>query len=418
MLPKTNKKTKSKILFIFLLLIILSFSVGKVEAGNSGNSSDYAWMDMAGLVSIAGDNASLYYGVVVGDDTLTGYAWSEKLGWINFNDDGDLYGVINDGNGNLSGHAWSDKGGYISFLDESGNDYYQVVVDKAGDFSGYAWSDKLGYISFSEGIFYNVVKSVIPDSLVGDVSDYAWGEQTEYISFTDSTDNNYYQVAVDASGMFSGYAWSVRLGWINFNDDGALYGVQEDADGNLSGYAWGEKAGWISFSDGSGNGYYQVIINEAGSFSGYAWSEKLGWINFDEEVLYEATTTWRPAVLEITNYIDATEVSSSAARLNVNLAGDGYATTTVYIYWGTTDGGIATSTWENEVNLGEKEVGLYYTDIENLTSATFLYYRAYAENTEGETDWANRTTKFSVLNDSSPIILKNGIILKEGVILR
>jgi len=416
-----KNRTNKKIILGLTILAMMAVTWGsdpQVFAGNSGNSSDYAWMDIIGLMNMGGTNASVYYGITVTDTSITGYAWSERLGWINFNDNGSLYGVVNDGNGNLSGHAWSDKGGYISFNDESGNGRYQVVIDSAGDFTGYGWSDKFGYIKFSEGIFYNVTKSVTPDTLAGDVTDYAWGEQSDYVSFDDPSVNNYYQVSVDSSGVFSGYAWSQKLGWINFNDDGALYGVVEDADRNLSGYAWSEKAGYLSMVDTSGNGYYQVSINEAGSFSGYAWSEKLGWINFDEEVLYEATTTWRPATLQVTNYIGASDVASSSARLNGNLAGNGYATTTVYVYWGTADGGIATSTWENEVNLGENEVGLLYTDISGLDTANFYYYRYYATNVDGETDWADETVKFSSLNVSSPIILKNGIILKKGVILR
>ncbi len=60
-------------------------------------------------------------------DNLSGWAWSDNIGWISFNSttDGSLvnYGVaINETNKTTNG---------------------------TGDFSGYAWSDNIGWISFN-----------------------------------------------------------------------------------------------------------------------------------------------------------------------------------------------------------------------------------------------------------------------------
>jgi hypothetical protein len=55
--------------------------------------------------------------------------------------------VVNDGTGVLSGYAWSEKLGYINFNDASSN--YAVTIDSSGNFQGYAWSELTGYISLS-----------------------------------------------------------------------------------------------------------------------------------------------------------------------------------------------------------------------------------------------------------------------------
>jgi len=44
---------------------------------------------------------------------LYGYAWSETIGWINFN--GSNYGVASDSDGNLWGYAWAEHIGWVTF---------------------------------------------------------------------------------------------------------------------------------------------------------------------------------------------------------------------------------------------------------------------------------------------------------------
>ncbi len=97
----------------------------------------------------------------------------------------------------------------------------------------------------------------------------------------------------------SGYAWSSKMGWINFNCDvnggsncvhSNHFKVSVDAvTGDLSGYAWGQNAGWINFNCDVNGGtnciasnHFKVNIDpDTGYFSGYAWSQNYGWINFD-----------------------------------------------------------------------------------------------------------------------------------------
>jgi len=252
----------------------------------------------------------------------------------------------------------------------------------------------------------------------GNTSDYSWSEKLGYVSMGGDNAGIDYGVTVEDASL-GGYAWSEKTGWINFNDSGSLYAVTNDGNGNLSGHAWSEKLGYISFDDSSANNYYQVTIDEDGNFSGYAWSEKGGYINMDDAGdLYKVVTTWTPiSAPTVINSIGASNTASSTARLNGDLTNNGNAATTAYIYWGDDDAGTATSSWDYEINLGEKDEGAFYSDISDLTSATTYYYRCYAINSEGD-DWADSTTLFSTLNESSPIIFKRNVILKKGVILK
>ena len=82
-----------------------------------------------GLFTIGGVKASV-------SDNVTGWAWSENIGWISFNCYNDY-----DGDGTPEGRCIAD--GYASD--------YGVDIDKpTGLFSGYAWSENIGWISFGD----------------------------------------------------------------------------------------------------------------------------------------------------------------------------------------------------------------------------------------------------------------------------
>ena len=159
---------KKKIL-VFLILIILSVSFFVIKETKAG----------------AGDN-------------VYGWAWSENIGWISFN--------------NTSG------GGAI--------DYGVNVNPVTGIFSGYAWSDNIGWISFE------------PADLIGCPSGTC-------------------QAIVDlVTGLVSGWARALAYGdgwegWIKFN--GASYQTIIDSSvgppSEFEDWAWGDDVvGWISFN--------------------------------------------------------------------------------------------------------------------------------------------------------------------------
>src|SRR5690606_3312351 len=128
---------------IQLLLFALLISIVPVNSANAGNivpgNIHARFFDTHSRI-----NFGLAQGdVMVTDDAVTGYAWAEDWGWINFAPT--LGGVENDGNGNLSGYAWGETLGWINFNPTLGG----VTIDEDGFFSGYAWAENGGWIEFN-----------------------------------------------------------------------------------------------------------------------------------------------------------------------------------------------------------------------------------------------------------------------------
>ncbi|MDD5313048.1 MAG: hypothetical protein PHO26_08455, partial [Dehalococcoidia bacterium] len=105
----------------------------------------------------------------------------------------------------------------------------------------------------------------------------------------------------------------------------------------------------------------------------------------------------------ITNGSGATNIISTSATLNGNLTSDGNATTSVTVYWGTTDGGITASNWAHYVPLGAIPVGPFSTNIPGLAQGTTYYYRCYASNSVGSS-WAASTASFITPVSTAPSV--------------
>ncbi|HSE56805.1 MAG TPA: hypothetical protein VLB02_01840 [Candidatus Paceibacterota bacterium] len=119
-----------KPLLIVGYALCLFFSVTQVHAATILSTHTYAWSDQVGYIN--------FEHVTVEDDALAGYAWSANKGFIVF--DPLLGGVANDGSGNLSGAAWGEQLGWIDF----GN----VNIDTDGVFSGTATGTLVGTLTF------------------------------------------------------------------------------------------------------------------------------------------------------------------------------------------------------------------------------------------------------------------------------
>jgi len=157
---------------------------------------------------------SLLFGVAGGvgatdTDNVYGYAWSDSIGWISFNNTNHAgavtYGVKIEEDGNLTGYAWSSNVGWINFdATETGKTSANVNLETKA-ISGWARACSV----FSSG----------------------------------------------CSGALSANTggWD---GWINLGAEGTSPGVWIDDDGNFQGYAWGGGTviGWISFSGPTLNG--------------------------------------------------------------------------------------------------------------------------------------------------------------------
>ncbi|MEI6659915.1 MAG: peptidoglycan-binding domain-containing protein [bacterium] len=120
---------------MFFSAILFSTHVAYASSSTSG----YAWSENSGYVDFSQ--------VTVDDSALSGYAYSPDIGWIslncsNTNTCGTIdYKVVNT-SGVLSGYAWSENTGYV--------DFSQVSVNTTtGVFSGYAYSPNIGWISMN-----------------------------------------------------------------------------------------------------------------------------------------------------------------------------------------------------------------------------------------------------------------------------
>lgn len=150
------------------------------------------------------------------EHNVSGWAWSENIGWISLN-------CENEYNGVLENHC-----------DDSN---YGVHINEDGLFSGYAWSENIHWISFADFDRDGDIDAndkEIPgspcepnckatfDSETGIVS--GWARALSYNDDWDgwiSLGNSTYGVFVNQeTGEFEGWAWgSDIIGWINFNCD-------------------------------------------------------------------------------------------------------------------------------------------------------------------------------------------------------
>lgn len=159
--------------FLLIFIIALSFFVfEKIQAGSADNVSGWAWSENIGWISFNSTNtdAAIDYGVSIDTSTgdFSGYAWSENIGWISFADyNGD--GIVDSDDNDSSfpcypnceakldgdevsgwaralsyGDGWE---GWIRLRDTS----YGVSWNSGNqEMEGWAWSDGIiGWISFN-----------------------------------------------------------------------------------------------------------------------------------------------------------------------------------------------------------------------------------------------------------------------------
>ena len=121
---------------LIAILAIVSFLPSLVSATTNIDSADkYAWSEKIGWINFGTSSGN----VQITNTTLSGYAWHSEYGWINLApNDG---GVLNNGSGVLSGRAWGEGTGWINF---SG-----ISIDSEGYWSGYATGDTTGKVSFN-----------------------------------------------------------------------------------------------------------------------------------------------------------------------------------------------------------------------------------------------------------------------------
>ncbi|MDD4737800.1 MAG: hypothetical protein PHF54_00895 [Candidatus Pacebacteria bacterium] len=143
---------KKNILLISFLAVVISLPFFMTtKASEDGNLTGYAWSDNVGWISFN-------YGTDIDHNGyITGYAWSDSLGWISFNSV-DLAGCpsapcmarYNIDNMKIEGWAKqiNTSNGWIQ-LSFEGEDYGLSYDYANKDILGWSWSDNVGWISFN-----------------------------------------------------------------------------------------------------------------------------------------------------------------------------------------------------------------------------------------------------------------------------
>jgi len=121
----------------------------------------------------------------------------------------------------LSGYAWSENVGWISFNGAN----YEITVDSYGQLSGYAWSDNIGWISANTADLAGCPKTPCTAKLLNNKL------------------TGWFKALSGGSSQSGG--WD---GWISLSSTTPAYGPVL-SNGSLSGYAWGgDVVGWLDFS--------------------------------------------------------------------------------------------------------------------------------------------------------------------------
>ncbi len=126
-----------KIIKLVLLMLATLFLVKPVFASTSDGTISVgdAWSAKIGWINFAATNGHAH----ITDTQLTGYVWSNLYGWIKLNPTNS--GVKNNAEGVLSGSAWGENIGWVNFTG--------VTINGSGIFTGAATGDNTGIVNFS-----------------------------------------------------------------------------------------------------------------------------------------------------------------------------------------------------------------------------------------------------------------------------
>jgi hypothetical protein len=115
-------------------------------------------------------------------------------------------------------------------------------------------------------------------------------------------------------------------------------------------------------------------------------------------IVYEEYTLVGEGVArpEIGNGTGATGISTNAVVLNGYLSSTGTAATAVFVAFGDNDGGTLAWNWDRLIEIGERNVGAFATNLTDLAAGLPYYYRCVASNAVG-VRWASETVAFTTL---------------------
>jgi len=143
---------------LFLALVaVVAVASGLRAESTIDSTNKWAWVAGAGWIDCRVDASN---GVVVGEFVCSGFMYSPATGWIHLGSGAPTngyaygnaatndYGVNHDGKGNLRGYAWSDTVEWIAFEDSGA----PSVDLRTGMINGLAYSPALGWVSLSNTV--------------------------------------------------------------------------------------------------------------------------------------------------------------------------------------------------------------------------------------------------------------------------
>ena len=117
--------------------------------------------------------------------------------------------------------AWSENTGWLNFRDaNAGADGVRVHPTHL---SGWIWSENLGWICVGRGPSSGAAyTNVAPDygvnvEATGALAGFAWGENVGWVRFSTPSAGAFQARADFTAGRLRGYAWGENIGWINLD---------------------------------------------------------------------------------------------------------------------------------------------------------------------------------------------------------
>ncbi len=133
--------------FVFLIFFLGFLKISANTTGTIDSNHRYALTEKGEWLDFNYSESN----IIVSDSDLKGRVFGNDSGWIYLNCltagncNVSQYKVSNNGEGKLSGYAYGEKTGWINFNPEGGG----IVIDSNGYFRGYAYGEKTGWISFN-----------------------------------------------------------------------------------------------------------------------------------------------------------------------------------------------------------------------------------------------------------------------------
>ncbi len=264
--------------------------------------------------------------------------------------------------------------------------------DNDGDTNSTAWDNDVNLGALAVGTFYTDISSLSPNTQYFYRS-YATNSGGD--DWADSTDN--FTTSVDIPTVANLPASSITNETARLNGNVTYTGGENPtthiywglSDEGDNATAWdndenlGAKPLGTFYSDITSLSYlmtyfYRSFVSNSG---GNSWASDT--VNF--------TTLASPPIVE---NIPASDIAYNSATLNGNLTYTDGENSTVFVYWGTSDGEDNATAWGNEESLGSLGEGVFSQNVSGLSSSTIYFYRCFANNTVGE-DWADTTENFT-----------------------